>query len=152
MAVNKTDTRDLKRLKKHMKLLFKRIGNTQDIMAEIAFYLDKEAKDALHGSRSGRLYKAVKRPRVSDPRWKRREKDHRASAEGEAPAFDTGDLRKSIAYNSDKRSAVVGSPLKYSAILENPDQLNRPWLRTINDNSVPAIQKIIRRHLMRATK
>ena len=52
---------------------------TKKAMSKLAFFCEGYAKDLMSGSRSGRMYGT-----------------HQASAPGEAPAVDTGNLKNSI--------------------------------------------------------
>jgi hypothetical protein len=76
--------------------------------------------------RTGRIY----------PRGK---KQHQASAPGESPAVDTGQLRQSVvSYTEefgDTIRAVVGTPLKYGAILQyGTERIKpRPWISRLNE-------------------
>lgn len=52
---------------------------------------------------------------------------HRASAPGEFPAVDTGNLFKSlkIRFENQRMTAVIGSEVSYGKHLDDPDVLNR---------------------------
>ena len=131
---------------------FDNIDDTSDMMSDISFYLDKETKLALRGNRSGITYKKVMKPRVSDPLWPRRTRTHQASAEGEAPRTDSGGLINSIKRRSSRTKAVVGTKLKYADTLEDPNKLNRPWMKTVSEGSRSDIQRIINGHVERALR
>ena len=139
MAIDPADkniralNRSLKQLSDNLRLSLKKVDNTRPMMAEIALLLDKNAKLILRGKRSGRKYK-------------RGNRFHQASAEGEPPRTDRGGLRNSVQNASDDRLAIMGSRLKYAAILES-EFLNRPWLaKTLDDSSI-GIDRIIFRHI-----
>jgi len=152
MPINQVNTDDITSIQKDLRRFFRRVSDTRPLMGAIALRLDKEAKKSLLGQRSGILYKKVRVRRVSDPKYPRRRRDHRASAEGEAPRSDSGDLRSSVQFEYNDEQAVVGSRLKYSAILEAKDGLNRPWLAKVQKTTRPDIQRIIQRQLKRATQ
>ena len=96
------------------------------------------------GQKSGRTYKK------SDPN-----RTHKASAAGEAPATDTGELAGSVAVVEGGRGRIgpvvfVGSDLDYAEWLEfgTRDMAERPWLR-------PAVEKnrpLFRKRLVNAIK
>ncbi|GEM_PF-4033277 len=100
----------------------RRLDKAGDIIKAAAFEVEAEAKTAIQtGAKSGRLYKRGKRT-------------HRASAEGEAPASDTGALVNSIRAHRVRRllwEVRVGQ--LYGALLEL--KLNRPFL-------LPALEKV----------
>lgn len=60
---------------------------------------------------------------------------HRASAKGQPPAVDSGKLLNSI---KTKQTAplqiTIFSNLRYAEILDNPQKLNRPFMRKERDN------------------
>jgi hypothetical protein len=66
--------------------------------------------------------------------YKRGEKTHIASAEGDAPNVDTGDLIRSIRVEHKRGSGVaaVGTSIDYGAILELLK--GRPWLKPALDS------------------
>jgi phage gpG-like protein len=88
------------------------------LVMSTAFQIEANAKVSMSGPKSGRVYK-------------RRGREHQASAPGEAPAIDTGALVNSIQVEaSGDLSAVVGTNMEYAAILEfgGVRMAPRPWL------------------------
>lgn len=84
-------------------------------------------RQKLGESKSGRLY--------SRKRGEGFRRSHRASAQGEAPATDSGRLGRSL--NIVKLGTLessLESNLIYAPILEDPHQLNRPmWLASLDE-------------------
>lgn len=79
-----------------------------DAIAETALELERDVKLAIQrGPATGRVYEKY------SPR-----RTHQASAPGQAPATDTGNLIGSIYADIAKMSATVGSRLAYSHYLE----------------------------------
>lgn len=66
------------------------------IVRNQAVTVEALAKAAMTGPKSGRVYKKSRRRRTGTTTAKRRTRKHRASAPGEAPAVDTGNLKSSI--------------------------------------------------------
>lgn len=90
-------------------------------LARAVVQLDAYGKQKIQGgSRGGRVYR-------------RRSVTHQASAPGEFPKTDTGQLVGSLFFRvaSDKLSAVWGTALAYGRYLEfgTSTMLSRPWLR-----------------------
>jgi hypothetical protein len=54
----------------------------------------RHVQEMYRAPKSGRIYRSGKTPTKADRKHKRRFRSHRASAPGEAPAIDTGALRK----------------------------------------------------------
>lgn len=83
----------------------------------------------------GDAVKSISRGSPSGKTYKRKGVTHKASAPGEAPATDTGELVKSINVKNTPSGVFVGSNIKYAGMLEfgtsNMDA--RPWL-------VPALE------------
>jgi HK97 gp10 family phage protein len=92
-----------------------------------AFDVEADAiKSIQRGTKSGRTYEKFKPRRT-----------HRASAPGEAPAGDTGDLARRITAEKERELQwSVGTDLPYGRFLEFGTMkiAERPWLR-------PAIEK-----------
>lgn len=77
-----------------------------EIVMKTAFDVQQAAQESMSGPKSGRTYR-------------RGGKMHQASAPGEAPAVDTGDLANSIkTEQTGPTSAIVGVGAKYGAPLE----------------------------------
>lgn len=102
-----------------------------------AEHLKNEMVETLHnGEKSGKLYK-------------RGNKTHRASAPGEAPATDTGQLARSIrnVYSRSQISATVGprSNAPYAKSLEfgTSKMAARPFVRPTFNKNKEKIKKII---------
>lgn len=102
------------------------------VMAQVDMHVEATAWHILTDARlsiqnppkSGRTYKRGKRGRM-----------HQASARGEAPATDTGNLAAdSGVENMGLGARKVWFGAEYATILENPSQLDRPFL-------APAIEK-----------
>lgn len=96
-------------------------------------------KSIQRGTKSGRTYRKYEPNR-----------EHQASAPGEAPSSDTGELAGSIQIIDRLDVAYVGSDLDYAEFLEfgTSDMQERPWLR-------PAVEKnrlIFRKRLINAIK
>jgi phage gpG-like protein len=88
------------------------------LVMSTAFQIEANAKVSMSGPKSGRVYK-------------RKGREHQASAPGEAPAIDTGTLVNSIqVQETGELSAVVGTNMEYGAILEfgGVRMAPRPWL------------------------
>ena len=95
------------------------------------------AKLLMRGPKSGRIYPP---------------KGHQASAGGEAPAIDTGNLANSIStelLSSDSNSAwaQVGTGVEYAEPLEfgTSTMEARPFMRPAFDNNEAKIEEIIRK-------
>jgi len=130
------DSSGLKALSKSINKLGKNAEVARlPMMQEISFLLHGKAVNKLKGKRSGLFYK-------------RRTVVHQASAEGESPKTDTGFLLSSLRRKATKRFAIVNTNAKYGAILE--DKLDRPWLKPTLEESEPAINQIIAKHIARA--
>lgn len=84
-------------------------------------------RQKLGESKSGRLY--------SRKRGEGFRRSHRASAQGEAPATDSGKLGRSLTImKPSTMESALESNLIYAPILEAPDQLNRPmWLASLDE-------------------
>ena len=93
--------------------------------------------ETLSGSRSGRIYKV---PGTGV--------EYTASAPGEPPAVQLGDLRKSVKGGIEKEGkdviGFVGSELPKASMLEmgTSKMLPRPWLRPSFEKSVDKVKSI----------
>ena len=109
---------------------------------EIAKRIEKTAKDSLFEPKSGRDYRVTKSG-----------KKHRASAPGEPPASNTGDMLGSIHSEPELvgSSAITGSVLAHPSILElkgpGGNRELRPWLAPAVEKHEPAIEALILREL-----
>ena len=66
---------------------------------------------------------------------------HRASAEGEAPASDTGALSRSLeVIKKNSLESEITSSLGYAGILEDPQKLNRPLWQASLDEMLPILE------------
>lgn len=84
------------------------------IVRTVAFSIERRVKTSMVGPKSGRVYKRGKRK-------------HRASAPGETPAIDTGNLINSIRTFAERPARwAVGVGAYYGLILET--SLLRPFL------------------------
>jgi hypothetical protein len=117
-------------------LLNERRAEAKRVVRELVFGLERELKESLTGTRSGRLYRRTKT--TGKKRKRTVVKFHQASAPGEAPASDSGNLIASI------QSEISGDgfngevSLAYYAAFFDPGTSKmdpRPYL-------VPAIQKM----------
>lgn len=103
-------------------------GEVSAVLRKIGKDVEADAKARLEGSRHGRIYKVSKTG-----------KTHQASAPGEAPANDIGNLQNSIKMKVESPTRVivyVGA--KYGMSLEYGNKrgmLARPFMR-------PAVEKI----------
>lgn len=111
-------------------------------------------KSIQKGPKTGILYGELRYVRLANfgvaiPASKMR-KLHRASAPGEAPATDTGNLVRNIGFNVDasNKSATVTSRARYSAALEfgtnDGKILPRPFMNPAYVKNLPAIQTLFR--------
>lgn len=106
--------------------------------------MDGYAKQKIQGgARSGRVYK-------------RRSVSHRASAPGEFPKSDTGQLVSSLFFRvgADRLSAMFGTRLNYGAYLEfgTSRMRARPWLRPTFQANVKKAQERVRAAVLEALK
>lgn len=99
-------------------------------LAKMAYSIDREAKKSIQGgARSGRVYK-------------RRSITHKASAPGEPPKTDTGQLVRNItvrrlslaSYDVGSRK---GAPHGYFLEFGTRNMMPRPWL-------TPAVEKVLK--------
>ena len=91
---------------------------------------ERHAKASLEGSRSGRIYRI-------------RGKEHQASAPGEAPAVDTGNLKGSIKVGEvTEDHAVLETNADYAAYLEFGTRYMaaRPFMRPSVENHLDEIE------------
>jgi hypothetical protein len=88
--------------------------------------------------KSGRMYYRPTTPGFAG--FQTRGGRYRASAKGEAPAIRTGRLFRSLleSYPSDLE-AVLTVDTPYAAILENPNKLDRPFVRPSIMETVAAL-------------
>lgn len=113
------------------------------------------AKSALKVT--GEAKKKIANPPKTGRVYKRRWKDHQASAPGEAPAGDSGDLANSIRTNLslDGLGAAIGSELDYADILELGSTGGKiearpflsPSLMELEDQINNDITDVLKRHL-----
>lgn len=105
-----------------MSLLEKR---GSDLVRDTAARLEAEIKISYTGRKSGRIYK-------------RGSRTHQASAPGEAPAVDAGNLSNSTQWVQESRlRAVIGTSAEYAEVLEfgGVKMLPRPFMG-------PAFEKV----------
>ena len=113
------------------------------IIAATALGVESDAvKSIQRGTKTGIKSKKHKPNRV-----------HRASAAGEAPASDTGNLASSIKAIIRNDYAIVGTDQDYGFYLEFGTQsiLERPWLRPARDKNEKKFRKDIIKALRRIT-
>ena len=120
----------LRRLEKNMEQPFREVvmGGAQLIRGEAI-------KSIQTGAKSGRIYEKY------NPR-----RTHRASAPGQAPASDTGNLVRNIAVKMESRDQVaVVSSAPYSQFLEfgTSKMLPRPFLFPATEKSRPKIAQAV---------
>jgi len=122
----------------------------QPMMDEISLFLHGKAVGKLRGKRSGRIYEQGKfYPRAGGVGvFKRILPTHQASAPGESPKNDSGFLLGSLRHKATRRFAIIGSRLGYAEVLE--EKLDRPWLKPTLEESEPAINQIIAKHIAKA--
>lgn len=106
-----------------------------------AAFIEGELKTSMAGPKSGRRY----------PRG--REGFHIASAPGESPAVDSGNLTNSIVQVFPSTlEALVGTPVEYAAYLEEGTGRMQPrplWEVTAKE-TLPTLEKMLRAELKRA--
>jgi phage gpG-like protein len=89
-----------------------------------AVYFYKKELDKLYRApKSGHIYRVGKTPTKAQKARGATFREHQASAPGEAPAIDTGALRRSVTHQIVKEGwaryrAKIGSKLPYAAYLE----------------------------------
>lgn len=90
-------------------------------------------REKMHEPKSGRLY-----ARKRGDGFRR---SHRASAQGEAPASDTGAMERSLTIiRKSSLESLITTNLDYPVYLEDPDKLDRPlWLATV-DEMLPMLE------------
>ena len=109
-------------------------------MLEAVYAVRNVTLETLSGSRSGRVYRV--------PGTK---KTYRASAPGEAPAQQLGDLRKSVTGGLEKEGrniiGYVGTGLPKGPMLEygTSAMAARPWLRISFEKSLTEVRHIFTR-------
>jgi phage gpG-like protein len=92
------------------------------ITGAVHFY-EHELDRLFRATKSGRIYRVGKTPSAKQKARGAKFREHQASAPGEAPAIDTGALRRSVTHKIVKDSwahyrATIGSKLPYAAYLE----------------------------------
>lgn len=119
--------RELQILGRRMKQMGQRLDNI--LVATGADIAGDARESILRGpARTGRAYK---RPRG---------RTHIASAEGEPPKSDTGQLANSIHWERlGPGTVVVGSLVDHGRRLE--EEMNRPWLLPAMENNLPALER-----------
>jgi len=111
--------------------------HAEERMLEAVDEVRNATLETLSGSRSGRIYKV---PGTGV--------DYTASAPGEPPAVQLGDLRKSVKGGIEKEGKTVigfvGSELPKASMLEmgTSKMLPRPWLRPSFEKSSDKIKEI----------
>lgn len=120
----------------------------QDVLVGVEQAISASAMEALTDVR-----KAIEGPPKTGEIYKRGDKVHQASAPGEAPATDRGQLVSSTYYTKiDTLTAAIGSPLPYARYLEEGTQhiRRRPsWLPAV-ERAAPRLQKRIERVIREA--
>lgn len=110
-------------------------------IVETAYEIHNDAKKSLNeGGKSGKTYKKY-RPR----------RTHKASAKGEAPATDTGNLVNSIKVNEQiGLKAQVQAGAKYAGYLE--DDLDRPFMQPAYEENLDFLDKELNKAIDKAFK
>lgn len=96
------------------------------------------------------------RPPKSGKKYRRGRKVHQASAPGEAPAIDRGELARGIAFNIDKKrlignvvsTAPHGKWLEFGTLYIKP----RPYMQPAADRVKEIAPEILRKSLRKALK
>ena len=133
----KIDSFDLKLLKNYVhNLPAATTRKLYNIILMAAIETAGEAKESiLTGTRTGRIYR------------RKGGKIHQASAPGEHPMSDSGDLQGSIFYDGsrNKLRATVGSIIKHGLFTEEgtKNMKRRPWLEPSVAASRPMLEKRI---------
>ncbi len=110
----------------------------REVVKATIYRIEARWKASLSGARSGRVYRRGKRGTIL----------HRASAPGEPPATDTGNLVNSIyAKMTDQVTGEVGSTAKYAAVLElgGAHMAARPALRPALKAELPEFENAMNR-------
>ncbi len=106
------------------------------VVREVVFGLERELKESLMGTRSGRLYRRTKT--TGKKRKRTVVKFHQASAPGEAPATDSGNLAATI------QSEISGDGMDGEVSLAYYAGFFDPGTSKMDPRSylVPAIEKM----------
>lgn len=122
-------------------------GQLKNRMADACVAVREEAINSMREPKSGRIYETYfftlfGRVVPIGKRWK----PHQASAPGEPPAIDTGELVQSITFQVKDNGTVgeVGSDKKHGLYMEYGTSkiLPRPWLKPAFENSRDKIIEI----------
>ena len=130
----------LQNLKKELQVDTKAVDKAlRKAIIETAFEVQGNAKESIQrGSKTGREYQKYNPRRV-----------HRASAKGQAPASDTGNLANSIKV---KKSALpkasVIAQAGYSGFLE--EELDRPFMQPALDDAESYMDSVLNKLIDRA--
>jgi hypothetical protein len=137
------------------------VENTDAVQRALKLYGEKaeaelsKAVQATALTINSDIKKAIQGPPKTGRIYSRGQKNHQASAPGEAPATDTGALVSSIVYKQETPlSAIVYSRLPYAYLLEFGTQKIEPrpsWVPAIEANR-PIFQRLIDAALRRAAK
>ena len=137
------------------------VENTEAVQRALKLYGEKaeaelsKAVQATALTINGDIKRAIQGPPKTGRIYSRGEKNHQASAPGEAPATDTGVLVSSIAYKQETPlSAIVYSRLQYAYWLEFGTRNIEPrpsWVPAVETNT-PLFQKLIDAALRRAAQ
>lgn len=125
-------------------------SHVEDDLKELVDHLDAAFVETLTGPRSGPVYTTYfftgKDGKVHP--WGHRP-PHQASAPGEAPAFDTGDLLRSIKILGERQetqiTVTITANINYAIYLEKgtSKMLPRPFMEPTVTREMPAIETII---------
>lgn len=108
---------------------------------EAVLVAETTGKELLTGERSGREYRRGGRKRKG--RRATRGRIHRASARGESPATDSGNLAASMRGAID--AGAMSGRLRmayYAAYLDDPTGLNRPIVEPISARIRPILERV----------
>lgn len=114
---------------------------------DMSVRIERTAIDSIEeGDKSGRIYLKGKAPKMGKrgKKLKDRRKEHRASAPGEPPATDSGQLVGSIEYSmTGDTSAAVGTNVEHGMHAEfGTSQMEpRPWLGPAFEEAAPEFEK-----------
>lgn len=112
VTVHKRSKRVLIDLGRHDSFFRRGIRDALEDIGEI--HKDEIIRLLETGPKTGRIYKRPGRP------------DHQASAPGQAPASDTGDLVKSVDFEARDHELEVGDRISYGEFLEDGTKKMKP--------------------------
>lgn len=124
-----------------------RIEITRDLTGEKLAKLDETLEQFVKDGAAvieGNLKASMAEPKTGRA-YKRGSKVHIASARGESPAVDSGNLTGSIQQIFPSTlEGLIGTNVEYAIWLEDPDGLNRPLWQKTADDSLPTLEKMLK--------